>query len=166
MALDRTGPASAPYNNIETETVAGEIKAGPLNTNVANLKMAGQTHMHELNGKVGWDSMKSDFRPPDTGDSTSRWRTVSGVITIAGSSGSGSGTITFATDSDQGDPSFTTAPRLVVTACAGSGSGEWMADYPYSGPATTNVTIQVNQLNGGTNTGSVKVYWIAYGKVA
>ena len=166
MATDQTRVARSPYDNIATEVISGQITAEPHNTNRANLKIAVQGHVHGLNTMVGWDSMKADFRPVDTGDETNRWRMVSGLKTIAATSGAGSATVTFATDSDQGDPEFTDSPRFVATACGGSGVGEWMCDYPYSGPLPTLIGIVVHQLNGGTSSGNVNVFWIAYGKVA
>jgi len=119
-----------------------------------------ETHLHGLNAQVGWDSMKSNFRPPDTGDASNRWRMVCGGKSYSISGGNGSVVVTFASDADQGDPSFTTAPRVTVTS----------VQYNYI-PAvvvatTTTVEIDVEEPNGGTTNRDVDVHWIAYGKVA
>jgi len=164
MATDRTlGPAS-PNNAITTETVSGEIQAGPLNTNFGNLEIAVETHLHGLNAQVGWDSMKSNFRPPDTGDSSNRWRMVCGkeTIVIAGGQNSKAATITFASDADQGDPSFSAAPRVVATIYGASVGYAIVTDIASSSTAT----ITIYELNGGTTGGTVQVHWMAYGKVA
>ena len=143
-----------------TETISGEISAAPHNTNVGNLKTALQSHTHGLDNKVGWDSMKSDFRPPDTGDSTNRWRVVSGTKTVALTSGSGTATITFATDADQGDPAFTSAP-VVLFGCE-----NLLPVYGYtSSVTTTTCALRAHQIDATTITGNVDMYWIAMGQV-
>ena len=164
MATDQTGTARSPYDDVTTETLSGEIKAGPHNTSLANLEIAIEAHRHNLNGTVGWDSMKSNFRPPDTGDSSNRWRMVCGTETITYAAGSITvgGTITFATDADQGDPSFTTAPRLLITIQSVTAGA---AVLPLvSSLSTTSAGINLDYLE--TATGTVIVHWIAYGKVA
>jgi len=163
MATDRTGAAAAPYNNVATETVSGEIRAAPLNTTAANLKMAAQSHMHELNGKVGWDSMKADFQPPDTGDSSNRWRMVcgEGSVTFAGTA-IGTATVTFATDADQGDPSFSVAPRVTAVVT----NRYYHLYLANDDTTTTTFKMYMATLSGGVATATIDFEWIAYGKVA
>ena len=160
MATTQTGATKSPYNNIATETLSGEIQAGPHNTNAANLKIAVQSHIHSLDNTVGRESMKSNFRPPDTGDASNRWRMVCGTSDIDVIGGTGDETVTFATDADQGDPSFTTAPRVTAIGI--------QHDYILSlaSPTTTTVIISAQEANGGTATRTLSIHWIAYGKVA
>ena len=161
MATSKTSTASAPYNNVVVETVSGEIKAGPHNTNSANLKTAVQSHVHELEGKNGFDSMAADFRPPDTGDSTNRWRMVGGAVSLQFSGGTASALITFATDSDQGDPSFTTAPRITVTM-----SQTCDAVVFTDPPDTTTCMVRAGHRTDSGYALARPAHWIAYGKIA
>jgi len=166
MATDRTlGPAS-PNNAITTETVSGEIQAGPLNTNFGNLEIAVETHLHGLNAQVGWDSMKSNFRPPDTGDSSNRWRMVCAATSYTVVGGGGSKVITFATDADQGDPSFTTAPCVTVTIEGVAADIGWIANLGNGTVTTSGFQVDIVEDDGGTHTEAVEIHWIAYGKVA
>ena len=166
MATTNTGSANSPYNNVVVETVSGEIKAGPHNTNSANLKIAVQAHTHSLDSMVGWISLRSAFRPPDTGDSTNRWRWVCGTATGSVTSGSGTVQITFATDADQGDPAFTTAPRVTAIVSASAGGFDAVVTRFASAITTTAAYFLLSELNGGTSTGSVTIHWMAYGKIA
>ena len=166
MATDRTGTAAAPYNNVVVETVSGEILSAPPNMNDANLKMAVQSHMHGLNGKVGFDSMKADFRPPDTGDSTNRWRWICGTKTGSIAGGAGSAIVVFATDADQGDPSFTTAPRTTASVRTRGGGINPILITTMNPVSTTGATFLLYELESGASTGDVIIHWMAYGKIA
>lgn len=161
MATDNTGTTNSPYDAVTIETIAGEIQAAPLNTSIGNLDTAVQSHSHPLDSTVGWDSMKSSFRPPDTGDSTNRWRLVSGekTVTISAST-QGWVDVTFATDSDQGDPSFIIAPRVTAS---GDSTNKNISTHNHS---TTSVRLNAKYLDGASATGDVDVHWMAYGKVA
>lgn len=158
MATDNTGTANSPYDSITVETIAGEIQAGPHNTNVGNLKTAGQSHAHPLDAQVGRDSMKSNFRPPDTGDSTNKWRMVCGTSSITISAGSGVAVVTFATDADQGDPAFSVAP-IVVAAVGPNLMGG------VDGISTTGCVVHAYKASGAGG-GTTTAQWIAYGKIA
>jgi hypothetical protein len=166
MAISKTSSASAPYDNVVVETLAGEIQAGPHNTNAANLKTAVQSHVHELEGKLGFDSMAADFRPPDTGDSTNRWRWICGTKAGSVTGGTGNAVVVFATDADQGDPSFTTAPRVTATVTTVGGGVGGTVVYTMNPITTTGATFLLKNLDGGTTTGTVNIHWMAYGKIA
>ena len=167
MSTDNTGTANSPYNAVTIETISGEIQAGPHNTNYGNLDTAIESHTHPLDGLVGLDSMKSSYRPPDTGDSTNHWRLVSGTKTVTVSYGAGTAQITFATDADQGDPSFTTAPRTVITVLYAGGTFPDAMLVAGSGSVPSTTTAIANVYDAvGTYSGSAVVHWIAYGKVA
>jgi hypothetical protein len=166
LAISKTSTASPPYDNVVVETLAGEIRAGPHNTNAANLKTAAQSHVHELEGKIGFDSLQADFRPPDTGDSTNRWRLVCGVKAGSITNGEGGATVTFATDADQGDPSFTTAPRTTATVTTVGGGVGSVVVRTMNPITTTAVSFGLTELNGATNSGTVNIHWMAYGKIA
>lgn len=166
MATDNTGTANSPYDAVVTETIGGEIQAAPLNTGIGNLETAVESHTHPLDSSVGWDSMKSSFRPPDTGDSTNRWRLVSGAddITISGGSNDSNGSVLFATDATQGNPAFTTMPD--ITACIYTSSEVYGYVVQLTGVTSTSFNYDVFEMNGGTHGGSLSVRWYAYGKVA
>ena len=166
MATTKTSTASPPYDNVVVETVSGEIKAGPHNTTSANLKMAAQSHVHELESKVGFSSLKADFRPPDTGDSTNRWRWVCGVKAGSITNGAGFAVVVFATDADQGDPSFTTAPRVTATVTTVAGGLAGIVIRGMNPVTTTGATFLMTEMANGTSTGSVNIHWMAYGKIA
>lgn len=162
MATDNTGTTNSPYDAITIETIAGEIQAAPLNTSLGNLDTAVQSHAHPLDGAVGWDSLKADLAVIDGVDQSNRWAMVCGTKNITTTGGYGTVTITFASDADQGDPSFTTAPRVVATVFSSSGK----YNLRISVASTTATTVQANELDGGSGATTLGCYWMAYGKVA
>ena len=165
MATDNTGTANSPYNAVSIETISGEIQAAPLNTSLGNLDTAVESHTHPLDSNVGWDAMKSSFRPVDTGDSSDRWRLVSGTKPVTLASGLGNATITFATDADQGDPSFSGPDSIVVTGNVTdyTGGGGQMT-VMFSSPSNSTCEVYVDDPEN--HSGSENVAWTAYGKVA
>ena len=171
MATDNTGTANSPYNAVSIETISGEIQAAPLNTSLGNLDTAVESHTHPLDSNVGFDSMKSSFRPVDTGDSTNRWRLVSGRVSITptyGDAGKGSLAL-FVSGMDQGDPGFSTAAESVRAWATGASADMSYEKFLVTAYAVPTAGIQIfiypvaATFSGGR---TFEIDFIAYGKVA
>ncbi len=76
-------------------------------------------------------------------------------------------TVTFATDSDDGDPGFTTIPRIIIAQEYRSGDSSPVSCQSWgrvSDPSTTQFTIYVvSDEHGTTISGTQRVNWIALG---
>ena len=168
MATTKTGtPIDASGNAIDTAIVTvanGSLAdANDIMASLNDIEADLEGHSHSLDSKVGYDSFLASCNPVDGVDSANRWAMVSGEKTFILTSGTATATITFATDSDQGDPSFTTAPRVALTV---RDLSQNVNATVVTTPSTTSVLIRATILNGGTTEVSVDVNWMAYGKVA
>lgn len=149
-----------PSTTVSLETISGQITAAPHNTNYGAIETAFEAHTHDLVA----ERVKSIH-------ATKKYALVSGTKTVTLSSGGAEATITFATDADQGDPSFTVRPRFTATASqrtVGTGVGSYAVSISEPGttnPSTTACVIYVESV-GGTEAGDVYVNWLAYGEVA
>lgn len=172
MATTKTGTAiDASGSSIDVTVTAlsnGSLAdANDVMATLNDIETDLEGHMHSLDLKVGYDSMIASYRPPDTGDSSDRWRMVCGsksVTIVDGQNKSPNVLVYFDDESDQGDPSFTTAPRVVLTAT------DAQSHYGYcvqtDAVATTGFSFYVFELDGGSHGEALDIHWTAYGKVA
>jgi len=174
MATTKTGTAIDASGNAIDVTVTSLTNgtladASDVMATLNDLETDVEGHSHSLDTAVGYDSMLASYRPPDTGDSTDRWRLVSGMLPVTISNGSNTSsvqTVTFATDSDQGDPSFTEAPRVTLTVRDPQSYEGFHVQLAALLGDGTLFTFYAFELDGGTQGSTIYVQWMAYGKVA
>jgi len=164
MATTKTGtPIDASGNAIDTSIVTvanGTLAdANDIMSSLNDIETDLEGHSHSLDSKVGWDSMLTGYKPPSTGDATNKWRLVCGTETMSVAGGVGSAVVSFATDSDQGNPSFIATPRVNITPDIGTHDGMFYIDL-------VNTTTAAIGYEGATGTFTAHIFWFAYGKVA
>lgn len=161
-----TGTAKSPYNSVTTETISGEIAAAPHNTNVSNLKSAVEGHVHDLTAGCVDDDELANLRWRSV-DASDKWVMVSGTKSVTMTNGAGEAALSFAADAEQGDPSFSATPQIVIVGeypSAGISQFTHPSVINVRAPSPTATTIVATQLDGGSDSGTLTVHWIAVGK--
>ena len=125
------------------------------------------SRVEEIEGQVNRfiDWLEKNIRETAVSGSTfGAYKLVSGRVEVTTGAGGGvTQLITFASDSDQGDPKFTSKPRVVATAEEPLPGVVWDPLITLLSPFdTTQVTLQAKELNKSVGA-TFHINWFAYG---
>ena len=170
MATTKTGTAIDASGNainisVTSLTNGSLADANDVMATLNDIETDVEGHSHSLDGAVGWDSLLASFRPPDTGDSSNRYRILTGFKTgTVLSGGTAQATITFASDADQGSLNFVggDTPRFIASIV----SGTVECNATVKSCSTVSAVLVVTEINGGASSVGIDIYWMAFGRVA